>query len=247
MNKKDTIVVTSYSNNNCLPVRTLIYFQTLNRWFDKDHLYAISTPPHASKITEGSIQRAGTVIRTDSKVPAFSFHKGNKPRPLGEVIQAWMHVDAENVFITDCDMIVYKDIHDLLDGDFDVAGRISTAYKYCIDKDEWVRMFQKMGSGKVIPMLNKGFILFKNHTFKELCKEWFEWMNRDIYNPNINNYKDQYALALMLGNHSNLKIKYFNKNEVAFGWQYLKIPHFGIRLGREECFTVKNPYVLHTR
>lgn len=246
MNKKDTIVVTSYSNNNCLPVRTLIYFQTLNRWFDKDHLYAISTPPHASKITEGSIQRAGTVIKTDNKVPAFSFHKGNKPRRLGEVIQAWMHIDAENVFITDCDMIVYKDIHDLLDGDFDVAGRISTAYKHCIDSFEWEKMFYHMNVDRVVPMLNKGFILFKNNTFKKACKLWYDFMHYDIYNPNINNYKDQYALALMIG-ELDLKVKYFNKNEVAFGWQYPKIPHFGIRLGKEECFTVKNPYVLHSR
>lgn len=222
----DTKFVTSISNCNdgckCFPVRALIYAQTLNRFYDKEDIIILATPPELTPRQKRTISRSATVIEVPNQVPKFSFVKGHTPRRLGEVVSAWKYVNAKNVFITDTDIIVYKNPKMLLEGDFDVAGRVADGYlnKKLMSKFQWKRMMKEYHIPRVVPMLNKGFILFKNWTFNDTCRLWHDLMFVDLPNPtrfNKCNFKDQYALAIAIG-IMDLKIKEFNAMEVAFGW-----------------------------
>lgn len=222
----NTKFVTSISNCNdgckCFPVRALIYAQTLNRFYDKEDIIILATPPELTPRQHKTLSRSATVIEVPNQVPKFSFVKGHTPRRLGEVTAAWKYVDAENVFITDTDIVVYKNPDILLQGNFDVAGRVADGYlnKKLMSTFQWKRMMKKYGIISNVPMLNKGFILFKNNTFKRTCKYWYDLMFTEIPNPtrfNKCNFKDQYALAIAIGVH-NLAVKQFTPKDLAFGW-----------------------------
>jgi len=187
--------------------------KSIEQFIDRKNIVVFYTPPR-SKNNHNIFNKYAIVKEVDNITHPFKYLKKRPPSRFGEIIGHFEKVSSPNLFILDCDTIIKKDITKLLDGDFDVAFRPDTMWKY-VDKQKWENLFFEHNK-KSIPIPNKGFMVFKNNTHKKIQNESMDFMNMDLPEIFPNSYqKDQYALALAL---SGYKIKLFDKHVHAFHW-----------------------------
>lgn len=123
-------------------------------------------------------------------------------------------MDCPNIIFLDSDTIIKRDLSELLEGEYEFSGRIAPGF-LDIDIDAWNQMFLERGKIPV-PMINTGFMIFKNHTHNRIADEDLYYMNSDLPHPHpVRYYKDQYAISLAV---SGRKIKCMDKTIHAFLW-----------------------------
>lgn len=185
---------------------------------DKENIIVFFTPPRTEKSCL-SLSKVATVIKTENITNPFLFVSERENGRYCEKIQL-CDVDSPNVIFLDTDTIIKKNPLELLDGDYDVSGRMDDSFLHVFPND-WLSLFRKMGKDP-IPYMNTGFLIFKNNTHKKIKDEWLKYANMDL--PKIHPFsyqKDEYALALTI---SGTKIKWLSFREHAYRWkrEYLK-------------------------
>ena len=187
--------------------------KSIRRFIDRKNIVVFYTPPRSQK-NYNIFNKYAIVKEVDDETPPFKYLKRSPASRYGEVIGHFEKVSSPNLFIFDCDTIIKKDIKELLDGDFDVAYRPATMYKY-VDKAKWEKLCSEYNK-KPIPIPNKGFMIFKNNTHKKIRNECLNFMSKDLPEIFPKYYqKDQYSLALVL---SGYKIKFLDKRAHAYHW-----------------------------
>lgn len=77
-------------------------------------------------------------------------------------------------------------------------------------------LFERYGKNIVVPMLNKGFIIFQNGVLGAIRDEWLSLVNSEWPNPSCHTFpKEQIALAVAL---SGYRIRFMDRSIHAFGW-----------------------------
>ena len=230
------IVVVMVDTNDCkicycvsdvrsLVKETLCSIRSLSRFVEKDEIIVFYTPPRTKK-SYYVLSKFATVIETENITEPFKFVKDGDKGRYGEKIHV-CDVDSPNAIFLDSDTLIKKNPLELLDGDYDVSGRVESELP--VDVDSWLSLFRSNGK-EPIPFMNTGFLIFKNGAHKEIRDEWLKYVNSDL--PKIYSFfyhKDELAFALAI---SGKNIKWMSFREHAYRWK------------REH---LKDTYVLHGR
>ncbi len=208
--KEPLKLVYSVSDVRKLVAETIRSLKTARKFFDKDDIIIFYTSPR-SESNIGKLSKLGKVLKANNLTEEFTIKKGHGR--YGEKFQA-LYVDCPNIIVLDSDTIIRRDLSVLLEGDYEFSGRIAPGFLN-MDIEAWNRMF--LQRGKVpIPMINTGFMIFKNYTHNKIADEVMHYMNSDLPNPHPSSYfKDQYAISLAV---SGRKIKCMDKTVHAFLW-----------------------------
>ncbi len=206
------------SDVRSLVEETLQSIHSLNKFIDKENIIVFFTPPRTKK-SYHNLSKFATVIKTENITDPFMFVTDQENGRYGEKIQL-CDVDSPNVIFLDTDTIIKKNPLELLDGDYDVSGRIDDSYLH-VSANDWLSLFRKMGK-EPIPYMNTGFLIIKYNAHKKIKDDWLKYVNMDL--PKIHPFsyqKDEYALALAI---SGTKIKWMSFREHAYRWkrEYLK-------------------------
>lgn len=222
----DSKFVYTLSDVGDLVKSTIRSVNSLLNFVDKKDIVIFYTPPRSKKVFN-KLSRMAEVRKVENITEPFKFQEKRFGR-FGEKIQL-CNVDDPNVIFLNSDTEIIKNPRDLLIYDYDVSGRIGMGY-LDFDFDIWENMFE---GRKVIPMLNAGFLIFKDFAHKKIRNKWLEYIEKDLDNPHPTQYfKDQYSLVLAISYHKDLKIRYMNKYEHSFMWNndyvktYVKHGHF---------------------
>jgi len=208
---RDYAIVYTLSDKGNMVKDILSSLKTASKYEEKEDIIVFHTPPIKQE-TVRKLSRYATVIQTSNVTEPFTFVGHRGPGQYGEKVQL-CYVDRENVLFLDCDTEIRKDPIELLEGDFDFAGRVSPMGYF--DIRNWCKLFRDYGR-EPIGMFNTGFIIFKNYAHHKIGDKWMFYLNEDL--PQLHPYsyhKDQYALSLAV---SDLKIRYLRSSEHAFRW-----------------------------
>jgi len=210
-NKIELKIIYSVSDVRDLIRDTINSIMSLRRYFEKEDIIIYYTPPRSKK-NYAKLSKLGTVIKERNITDEFRIIKGYGR--FGEKFHA-LFVDSPNIIFLDSDTIINKDLFQLLWGSFDFSGRIAPSF-LDININDWNKMFIERGKTP-IPMINTGFMIFKNHTHNIIADEVLEYMSSDLTNPfPISNLKDQYALSLAV---TGKKIRWMDNTIHAFLWK----------------------------
>lgn len=174
---------------------TFLSIKSLEKWVDVSDIIVFYTPPrnkdHIETLEDLGVQVEVVNNRTDS----FQAFESGSERHYGE--KTWVsEVDAEDVVFLDCDTLIFGDITEVLEGEFDVKARPGTSE---VVEDEWKKMFERFGESYIDWMPNAGFLVFKNGVHKELGDKWMKYLHTELGYEQEANHKEQYALALSIG------------------------------------------------
>jgi hypothetical protein len=167
-NKNEFVVAYSVCDKGRMADELVSSLKSMNRFINRDNIVVFYTPP-CSQHNYNIFNKYAIVKKEDNLTQPFKYMTGRPASRYGEIIGHLGDISSPNVFILDCDTIVKKDIRELLDGDFDVAYRVATAWKN-IDKQKWNSLFKEYNKTP-IPVPNKGFMVFKNNTHKKIIND----------------------------------------------------------------------------
>jgi hypothetical protein len=130
-------------------------------------------------------------------------------------------VKSDNIIFIDTDVIIQKPLNNLLDGDFDVTARRSTAYTLpSWDENAWKQYLQQNEVETELPVLNAGLLGFRNGIHQRIGKEWERYM-RDAWRQRLfgNGYHaDQWALPVALGRNG-ATCALLSAKDHAYAWE----------------------------
>lgn len=144
------------------------------------------------------------------------------------------NLDCENAVFLDCDILINKDISELLKYRYRFAGRVGTGYyQEPFDHQLWLKNFQKFNLTP-IPMINAGFLIFRDGLHRQIKDDWLNFLkmyvNKELKPPAGPRGNEQYALTLAVRKHlRESDIWFLGPREHAFGW----------------CSESENAYVYH--
>lgn len=212
-NNDEFMVAYSVSDKGKMAEELIHSLKSINPFINRDNVIIFYTPPY-SQHNYNIFNKYAIVKRVDNVTLPFKYMSGTSPSRYGEIMGHLGKISSPNVFILDCDTIIKKNLQDLLEGNFDVAYRVSSSWNN-VYKQKWEKLFTEHDKTS-IPVPNKGFIVFKNNTHKKISKDFMEYIKKDL--PHVSPYtyqKDQYAIALAL---SDYKIRLWDKHTHAFEW-----------------------------
>lgn len=131
-------------------------------------------------------------------------------------------VDHESVVFLDTDTLVLDSIdHIVRSSDADIAGRRATVMTLDSWSDKrWKRYQREHGASVNLPVLNGGFLIFRNGVHKRIKRNWLELM-RSAYDHVIfgsERHVDQWSLSPALGYHG-FSFQPLSREEHAFAWE----------------------------
>lgn len=214
---RDYTVIYTLSSVRDLIRDILLSLESLTKFIPKEKISIIFTEPidynDYDKLNEYNI------MFTDNITDEFFFQKSRGYIRGGEKIQL-CYANTENVIFLDCDTIIKKDISELLNGEYDFYARPEYSAMRDFEMDIWKNMLESFGCINTIPMFNTGFMIFKNYIHKKIYDDWLKYFNMDLPQCHPRSYqKEQYALSIAIG-VGNYSIKYMDKNEHAFRWDF---------------------------
>lgn len=224
-------VVYSVSNKSHLIEETLKSIETLSRFVDEKDIIVFYTPPRSEETIKKLLDVAEVMLVKNISKP-YAIKKN--PVRCGEKCHIGDLPYREVIFL-DSDTTVNRNILELVDkGDYDFSARICWGY-HLIDTKIWESMFIKRGKNP-IPMVQGGFLIFKNFCHRDIASEWLGYINDPNFpevNPCVSGQflmKDQYALSLSV---SGKRIRWMSKTEHTS-------THPAIYCGK-----LARPYVIH--
>lgn len=132
----------------------------------------------------------------------------------GEKFHALFYPCEKMIFL-DSDTLITREFETTLKGDFEFAGRIAPNF-FNLNQKTWAEMFRRREK-PVIPMINAGYMIFKDHLHNRIADETLRYMNGRMLKPDlVSNQKDQYALTLAVADK---KIKWLTNREHSFTFQ----------------------------
>lgn len=203
--------------------------QGLSRFRDRDDILVWITPPHGPKnLYEKNIGKYAKLDFKKNITEPFWANKNVSGR-WGEIFQTCF-VPYNNVIYIDHDTMIFRDLFELLDGDYDVSFRVAGTFYSHYDPSAWTDYFKAWGKTP-IPMPNGGFVIFKNKTHEKIRKQVLEVFNDLNIVQGLNGWcnKDEIALAVA---SSGLKIRWMDKQTHCFRWKF-EVPF------------MNPPYVIH--
>lgn len=130
-------------------------------------------------------------------------------------------VETDNVCFMDTDIIVRGSIDRILRSESDVIARRSTAYTLDTYEEKiWEEYIEEKEVETKVPILNAGFLYFRNGIHKDIGEEWEEHM-RDAWERGFfgNGYHaDQWALPVALGRNG-ATCSLLGPEDHALGWE----------------------------
>jgi hypothetical protein len=151
------------------------------------------TPPQDQGDVE-KLRALGVDVRlVENSTNAFAAF--DEKRHFGE--KTWIStVEDDTVVFLDCDTLVFGDIRDVTRGDFQFKARPGTSQ---VRQPEWRELFERFGEAHMDWMPNAGFLVFKRGLHREIGETWREYVQTDLKYQHGVNHKEQYALALAVG------------------------------------------------
>lgn len=204
-----TKYVYTLSSRGTMFEHLFLSIKTLQRYVDASNIVVFFTPPRKEVQVE-KLRALGIDLRlVDNRTDEFTaFHE---PQHYGE--KTWISEieDSQAVFL-DCDTFVIGDIRKALEGDFEFKAREDDN----INEPDWSKMFERFGEPYVDWMPNAGFLIFKNGLHKRIGDTWGKYIQEDLGYSHEFNQKEQYALALAIGDADCVKM---DKSEHAMFWK----------------------------
>jgi len=224
-------VVYTLSDSKSLILQAVNSVKSLIRFVDKSNIVFIINP--YSKKLEKILGRFGEIYRGNDYYTRLNL-------PIYKYKIEMCDINAKNLIFLDCDTIIYKDITELLDGDFQFFGReepcrsINGNFKNTWNEEIWKNNLRKFRKNENAIPYNDGFIIFKDGIHKKIKDEFilfYKMYNEgSLKSPNTvdNMHHNEFALSMAVANY---KCKSMSENHHWYGW-------------RNEMFKEK-PYVLH--
>lgn len=130
-------------------------------------------------------------------------------------------VKTENVCLMDTDVIVRGSIDRIVGSKSDITARRSTAYTLDTYEEEiWENYIEEKEVKTKVPILNAGFLGFRNGIHQDIGEEWEEYMH-DAWERGFfgNGYHaDQWALPVALGRNG-ATCSLLGPEDHALGWE----------------------------
>ena len=191
--------------------------KTLSRYVSTTDIIVFFTPPR-DKLHIEKLEALGVDVRKKQN-RTEEFVAFDNPQNYGE--KTWISTveDSEVVFL-DCDTFVLGDIKQVLEGDFEFKAREDEK----VHQPEWTEMFNRFDEAYMDWMPNAGFIVFKNNLHQRIGDKWTEYIQKDLGYSHDFNHKEQYALALSVGDARTQKM---DSTEHAMFW-YDEFPSNGV-------------------
>jgi hypothetical protein len=172
---------------------------TLSNHVNKDNIIVFFTPPREENQVE-ALQSLGIDVRTvENSTDSFRVFDTKQERHYGE--KTWIStVEDDTVVFLDCDTLVFGDITEVIEGDFQFKARRGEDAEQLRKQKEWEKMFERFNEQYIDWMPNTGFLIFKQGTHKQIGDKWRKYINKDFeFNHGNMNLKEQYTLSLVIG------------------------------------------------
>jgi len=203
-------LVYSVSDVRNLVEETIRSVKTARKYFNKNDIIIFYTPPR-SESNYIKLTKLGTVLKEKNLTENFKINKGHGR--FGEKFQA-LFLDVPNIIVLDSDTIIRKDLSELINDNYEFSGRIAPGF-LDMDIEIWNSMFVEREKIP-IPMLNTGFMIFRDYFHNKIADEVLGYMDSNLPSPHPKSYfKDQYAISLAV---SGSKIKWMNRAVHSFLW-----------------------------
>ena len=183
--------------------------KTLMRYVNSRDIVIYFTPPRDTAHIERFEDLGVDVRLVENSTNAFtafdtSQHYGEK---------TWVSdIQDDTVVFLDCDTLVFNDIQEVIDGDFQFKARPGTS---SVRHPAWANLFKRFDETYIDWMPNAGFFIFKDGKHREIRVKWRGYINQDLGYDHGVNHKEQYALALSIGD---LNIKKMTGLEHVMVW-----------------------------
>lgn len=172
---------------------TVLSIKSLRSQVDPENIVVFYTPPrHENHVTQ--LRSLGVDVRlVKNSTDAFSA-VGTKQH-YGE--KTWLTTSEDDtVCFLDCDTLVFGDIAEATQGDFQFKARPGTS---TVHQPGWTNLFQRFDETYMDWMPNAGFLMFKQGIHGDIGEKWREYIQTDLDYQHKVNHKEQYALALAVG------------------------------------------------
>jgi hypothetical protein len=128
----------------------------------------------------------------------------------------------ESIVFLDTDTLVLNSLDNIInDSDADIAGRRATAMTLDSWSDKrWESYLRQQGVSVKLPVLNAGFLVFRNSSHKKIKSSWLELMRAAYDSAAFGNQRhaDQWALSPALGRQG-VSFQPLSCEEHAFAWE----------------------------
>lgn len=176
--------------------RAFFSIQTLSQYVNSSDIVVFFTPPRDDEQVQW-LEGLGIDVRlVENSTNAFKAF--STERNYGE--KTWVSTLEDDIAVfLDCDTLVFNDIDQVIQGNFQFKARPGTSK---VRQPEWKELFKRFDEEYMDWMPNAGFLIFKEGLHREVGDKWRKYVQCDLeYQHNVN-HKEQYALALAVG-HAN--------------------------------------------
>lgn len=190
-----TTFVYTLASRGALPEYAFLSIQSLLEYTAPETITVFFTPPREEDHVE-IFKELGVDLRlVDTRTESFTaFHTEQN---YGE--KTWLcTVSEETVVFLDCDTLIFGDIETVITGDFEFKARPGTS---AVRQPYWRELFTRFDQPYMNWMPNAGFMIFKEGIHHEIENSWLKFLNRDLDYQHGVNHKEQYSLALAVGDY----------------------------------------------
>lgn len=189
--------------------RAFFSIKSLSQFIDPKNIVVFFTPPRDNTETE-YLKQLGVDLRlVENTTDAFAAF--DTEQHYGE--KTWLTtIEDDTVVFLDCDTLIFGDIRDVIEGEFDFKARPGTSE---VLQPGWRKLFDRFNEEYLEWMPNAGFLIFKNGIHREIGDKWRKYIQTDLNYRHRANHKEQYALALCVGNS---KTEEMTTNEHVMLW-----------------------------
>lgn len=171
--------------------------RTLTHYVNPSDIRVFFTPPRDDRHIEQLAALGVDIEKHPNSTNAFKAF--DTEQHYGEKTYVSSISDNTVVFL-DCDTLVFRDITGVIKGDFEFKARPGTSP---VRQPEWKQLFDRFDEQYLNWMPNAGFLIFKNGLHQKIGNKWREYIQTDLgYQHGATNHKEQYALALAVGDSS---------------------------------------------
>ena len=174
--------------------RAFFSIKSLSKYVDPKNIVVFFTPPRDNSDTK-RLEQLGVDLRlVENTTDAFTAF--DTEQHYGE--KTWLTtIEDDTVVFLDCDTVIFDDIQTVIKGDFDFKARPGTSE---VLQPNWRDLFERFDEEYLDWMPNAGFLVFKNGLHREIGDKWRKYIQTDLNYQHRANHKEQYALALSVGN-----------------------------------------------
>ena len=185
--------VYTLSSAGLMPNWAFLSIKSLSEYVSREDIVVFFTPPRDEEDIK-ILESLGVDVRL-VKNSTNAFSAFDQPQHYGEKTWVSEIEDSTAVFL-DCDTLIFGDISTAIEGDFQFKARPGTS---AVRQPEWKNLFERFDEQYMSWMPNAGFIIFKSRLHQKIGEKWRSYINKELNYSHDVNHKEQYALALSIG------------------------------------------------